>query len=121
MTTNASNRPWVTEALRRSLEALALPGPEALARMPRGSVRSDELALDFDNFYAAYVGNFGEELTPQQRVLLARVGRLLSDMSGKARLWSDEAVCSHPAWAEVRAAAGEALRALGWIAPGGTP
>jgi hypothetical protein len=105
--------------LRQSLEALAAPGKVALARVPAGTVKADELAIDYDNFFRAFVGNFGAELSTSQREALSHVEQLLDAMSGQknSELWTDEAVCSHAAWAEVRAAALSALQELGWGAP----
>jgi len=66
----------------------------------------------------AFVGNFGDELSVEARAALKRVDTLLSAMSGKAfpDLWTEQAVCEHSRWADVRAAARDALDALGWDA-----
>jgi hypothetical protein len=113
---SSANRKWLTESLRESLESLAAPGDVALSRLPEQCVRSDELALDFDNFNSAYVGSFSAELSVAQREALSRVDQLFGHMSdkGNSHLWTDEAVRSHPAWAEIRKAAAAALDALGW-------
>ena len=115
----AADRQWLLESLRKSLEALALPGPLALKRMPHGTVRADELALGFDNFYTAFCGNFGSQLSQVQLDALAEVDRLLSDMSGSrnAPLWEDQAVIEHPRWLKVRNAARVAMDRLGWAVP----
>ena len=44
------SRDFILAGLRKSIEALAADGEAVLALMPEGSVSSDELALDFDNF-----------------------------------------------------------------------
>ena len=110
------NRQWNTSALRSLLQALASAGEVALAREPEGSCRADELALDYDNFVHAFVGNFGAELSAQQRSSLLRVDQLFGAMSGadQPELWTDDAVRRHPRWDEVRAAAQQALEALSW-------
>src|SRR5262245_32614532 len=112
-------RGQLIQCLRRSLEALALPGALALARAPAGSARADELALDYDNFFTAYRGNFAAELTDQQLQALTQVNKLLSAMSGGERieLWTDEAVLAHERWKAVRDAAAEAMLAMGWNVP----
>ena len=111
----SANRKWLLESLRKSLEALALPGNLALQRAPDGTARADELALDFDNFYTAFRGNFGLELSQEQLEALAEVDRLLSDIgrSKNAALWQDEAVIGDPRWEQIRNAARVALEKLG--------
>src|SRR4051794_33744316 len=105
------DRDWLRRSLREQLELLAAPGDQALARRPDGCVKADELALDFENFYQAYVGNFGGELSPDARATLDAIDKLFDRMSGpvNAELWTDQAVATHPAWLQVR---GQAARAL---------
>jgi hypothetical protein len=112
-----ADRKWLTESLRQSLEALALQGDQALERMPVETVRADELALEFDNYFTAYRGNFGGELNASQLRALGRVHELLARMSGRrnSHLWTDEAVTSHERWAEVRNAAKLAIKEMGWV------
>jgi hypothetical protein len=114
-----ADRAWLTDSLRKSLAALALPGLNALDLQPRGSARADELALDFDNFYKAYRANFAGELSDAQLEALAEVDRLLSNMSrADSNLWEDQAVINHPLWAEVRNAAYAAMESFGWAITG---
>jgi hypothetical protein len=112
----STNRAWILGELRRALIALSLPAREALATQPEGSVKADELALDYDNFLRAAVDNFAAEFTPAQREALQAVSRLLGEMSGpdQAGLWTDAAVVDHPKWLQVRERAHEARRMLGW-------
>ena len=51
------NRQWIITELRGLLQALASSGDVALAYEPVGSIRADELGLDYDNFVHAFVGN----------------------------------------------------------------
>lgn len=109
------DREWLRRSLREQLELLAAPADHALARLPEGRVKADELALDFDNFYQAYVGNFGSELSPHARAALRAIDESFDRMSGpaNAQLWTDEAVATHPAWSEVRRQASRALEVFG--------
>jgi hypothetical protein len=74
------------------------------------------LALDYSNDLAAALGSFAGEFTAEQQAALRRVDDLLSAMSGPdhGALWTDDAVCTHPQWAEVRLQARRALTALDW-------
>ena len=107
------DREWLRRSLREQLERLAAPADQALACLPDGCATADELALDFNNFYRAYVDNFGDELSADARAALRAIDESLNRMSGpaNAELWTDEAVATHPAWAEVRR---RAARALVW-------
>ena len=106
-------RPLLVGELRKSLHALARDGGDALAGAPEGSCKADELALDYSNDLAAALGSFAGEFTAEQQTALRRVDDLLSAMSGPDHraLWTDDAVCTHPRWAEVRS---QARRAMGW-------
>ena len=110
----SADRSFILHGLREALTTLASPGGEALLRAPTGSVRADELALDFENFAAAFLSNFGNELSEEQRSSVKRVDQLLDSMSGatNGELWTDAAVLEHPAWADVREAALRALELL---------
>ena len=63
------NREWIVRELRELLIALASPGEVALEHAPPGSCRPDELALDYDNFVHAFVGNFSAETSVQSAAL----------------------------------------------------
>lgn len=102
--------------LKRSLRALAAEGDVALSTLPDGCVKADELALEYSRSREAFTSHRGDRLSEEQRAALQCVDRLLDAMSGaeNAELWMDDAVRTHPRWAEVRARAGAALRTLGW-------
>lgn len=104
------DREWLFRELRRSLALLAADGDAALAGVPDGCCKPDELALDFDNFRAAVVGNFAAELPPELVSALAAVDAAFGPIKGDA--WSEAAVRSAPEWATVRERAGVAFRWL---------
>jgi hypothetical protein len=90
--------------LKRCLSLLASPGREALAAIPDGCVKSDELALEFDDALRVARGAMWPRLTPEARAALEAVDQLLTRMSGEQNqeLWTDGAVIAHPRWMEVR-------------------
>lgn len=116
MTKESINREFILDGLREAVQALAAPGDVALALLPDGTVKADELALDFDNFGRATLQSLESELTQAQRESLVAVDRLLDAMSGArhADLWTEEAVRTHAKWQEVREAARRALADFGW-------
>lgn len=96
--------------------ALASPGQVALEHTPARSCRPDELALDYENVVHAFVGNSSTETSAPQRSALLRVDKLIGAMIGGQRsdLWTESAVITHRRWAEIRAAAQQALDAMSW-------
>jgi AAA+ ATPase superfamily predicted ATPase len=107
---------WIARELRSALKALAAPGFQALASVPDGTVKAEELALDYDNFVHAYLGNFRDKISQSQRDALLAIDAMLQGMSGQenAELWTEDAVVNHPKWESVRVLARDALAALGW-------
>jgi hypothetical protein len=104
------NREWLFRSLRDSLRLLAADGDTALAGVPDGCCKPDELALDFDNFRAAVVGHFAAELPAGVVAALADVDAAFGPIVGDG--WSEEAVRSSPEWAVVRERAEVALGLL---------
>jgi hypothetical protein len=101
---------WLFRELHRSLSLLAADGDTALAALPDGCCKPDELALDFDNFRSAVLGNFAAELSPELLTALAGVDAGLCGIGGEG--WSEEAVRSAPEWAVVRERSRTALALL---------
>ena len=69
----AADKEWLQRSLRHALHALAQPGEVALEMMPVGTVRPDELALNYDNFFMAFTGSCPDELSRSQLQHLVRV------------------------------------------------
>jgi hypothetical protein len=104
------NRDWLFSSLRDSLSLLSADGDTALAGVPDGCCKPDELALDFDNFRTAVVGNFADELPDELIATLADMDMIFDVITGDG--WTEAAVRSSPEWAGVRQKAGFALRLL---------
>lgn len=107
------NREWLLRGLCQSLVLLAADGETALAGVPDGCCKPDELALDFDDYRQAVVGNFRGELPPELVAALAAVDAAFDAVHGDG--WSDEAVRSSPEWATIRERAGLALAVFGQL------
>jgi hypothetical protein len=102
--------------LRSAVQDLALPPELGLARKGAGTHRPDELALEFDDVYAAFVSNAATLPTEKQLLALQALDSALAAMSGPehASLWTESAVKSHPSWVEVRSLAAAVLEAFAW-------
>jgi hypothetical protein len=111
------NKPWLLERLMHSLQLLACPPEVQLGSFPSFVHVPDELALDFDNFRTAFVGNFRTEITAEQLYCLDLIDECLSRMSKDC--YSHEAVTEAPEWQNARQLAARALKAFGW--PPGEP
>jgi hypothetical protein len=76
---------------------------------------ADELALEFHDLYLLVPQLAAQRvLTHQQRKAVDAVSRKLDDMSTcqDPRLWTEDALQSHPDWVEVRRLAAIAAKAL---------
>ena len=97
--------------LLATVKALAQPGADALAGLPKGA-RPDRLAIDFDEAYTAFVGQLNELPSETQMEALQRLDQQLERMSDPrlaAKLWTAEAMKKENAWESVRAIAAEIL------------
>jgi hypothetical protein len=107
-----ANRPWLTERFKHSLQLLACPPEIQFSKSPVSAHVPDELALVFDHFRGAFVGNFSAELTAEQISSVARIDQYLHQMSKES--FTDEAVRSSAEWEHIRGLAAKALSAFGW-------
>ena len=95
---------------------LALPGDQALARKPEGSHGPDELAVEFDEAYTAYVASLDQLPSDSQLQSLQALDAAIAAMSGSANseLWTERSFRSHARWGEVRTLARAAATRFGW-------
>lgn len=110
---DAVNREWLFRQLRQSLVLLADDGDAALAGLPDGCCKPDELAMGFDHFRSAVVGNFAVDLPPELIAVLTSVDVAFDLIVGDG--WFEEAVRSAPEWAAVRERARVALVFVGCV------
>ncbi len=101
-------------SLRSAIEHFTLPGNDALAR--RGCSRPDQLAIDFDEAYTAFVSRLTEIPAPGCIEALQVLDQHLEAMSdpGLQYKWTAEAMKSDPDWDTVRTLASAVLSAFGW-------
>jgi hypothetical protein len=106
------NRPWIAERLMQSLQLLACPPEIQLGKFPPFVHAPDEMALDFDNFRSAFVGNFRADLTSEQLHYLELIDLTFEQMNKDC--FSREGVSQSIEWRRIRELASEALKAFGW-------
>ncbi|MEV4600805.1 hypothetical protein AB0K15_25845 [Amycolatopsis sp. NPDC049253] len=89
---------------------LAQPASAQIALLEKEGLRdADELALEFDEYFAA----LKDTLPADTVAVLAELDALLEEMSGPTGPWSFEALATAPEWARVREPAGLAFALLG--------
>lgn len=94
----------------QSLQLLACPSEIQLRKFPPFVHAPDEMALDFDHFRSAYVGNFRAELTNEQLHCLERIDRTFKQMNKDC--FSPEGVSDSGEWRRIRELASDALKAF---------
>jgi hypothetical protein len=106
---------WCIQEFRYSLQALAQPSYVQLAIYPDWVVKVEELALDYDHWYAC-VRPYTQYLSHDQKALLDEIAHRFDALTGTANssLWTEEALEMSREWAEIRRLAQDALTLLGW-------
>lgn len=107
----------VVEELCQVLVRLASPSQAQIDYLQHLGVAplADELALEFHDLYLLVPQLAAQRvLTHQQSKAVDAVSRKLDDMSTcqDTRLWTEDALQSHPDWVEVRRLAAIAAKAL---------
>jgi triphosphoribosyl-dephospho-CoA synthetase len=107
-----------TARLSRVVLALASPPPssEASRRAKGVPGQTENLVLEFDEAYTAWVEGFTVLPEEAQLIALQRVDRQLAEMvaAKDAGLWTEQAHREAGAWHEVRALAGAVVELFEW-------
>jgi len=112
------DRGWILTSLREVLEAFASIVDPAFDSRRSYADGLDELALDFDNFHSAVVGNLGAEIDLRLRGILQEINDRLSAMSLGGRLfreglWDVDGCQRDENWIFVGRTARKALLSMG--------
>lgn len=96
----------------QSLQLLACPPEIQLTKFPSFVHAPDEMALDFDNFRSAFVGNFRAALTSEQFHCLELIDGTFEQMNKDC--FSPVGVSDSSEWRRIRELASDALKSFGW-------
>lgn len=107
-----ADRAWLTERLMQSLQLPACSPELQLGKFSPFVHVPDEMALDFDNFRSAFVGNFRSELRSEQLHYLELIDQTFKQMSRDR--FSPDGVTDSAEWQRIRELASDALKAVGW-------
>ena len=102
------------EELIKSIQRLSLPPEQALSSIPDETLKIDELALDYDNYFNAAISNFRDEFTFEQLELLNSLNEKLNAISGSdnREIWTEKSFISDNVWENIRGIAKAALKSL---------
>ena len=109
------DRAGIFERLKHALQLLACPSEIQLRLLPDFVCKGDELALDFDNWRGAAVGNFRSEMTPEQLSSLDALDVSFVELTKAGpEDWTDDSMRMSDKWSKIRHLAQMALRSFGW-------
>jgi hypothetical protein len=102
------------ERLVTTLEVLAAPADEQVARFPDVAGQMHAIGLDYADALLLITDCQQVLLTPEQQAALERVDDLLEALRGAGSSpWTESALRDGAEWRAIRRDAGEALRLLG--------
>lgn len=108
-------RSAIINQLKWSLQALSLKAEEQLISFPDFVVVTDELLLEFDNWYKTAIRNYPDFFTDEKIRVLNEIN-LFTDNLPKENLEMtiEDELKSSPFWEELRILAKEALKKFNW-------
>jgi hypothetical protein len=99
--------------LINSLRLVALPFDDQLASLPSFVCPADEVALIFGDAFIFFGGSESAKGLPGKTgELLIELERLLTQMSDRQDLWSNDALLDSAEWSDCRRLAADALNEL---------
>ena len=98
-----------------SLQALALEANDQLKSFPDFVVVTDELLLEFDNWYQVAIGNFPESFSDDQKTVLNQINLFIDKLPREdLTITIKEELETSKFWQELRILAREALLKFNW-------
>ncbi|WP_341902875.1 hypothetical protein [Fluviicola taffensis] len=109
------NKQSVVDQLKWSIQTLSSEADDQLASFPDFVVVTDELLLEFDNWYRVAIGNYPDIFSDEQLKILKDIDLFIDNLPQEDLSISiaDE-LKTHPFWKELRILAREALQKFGW-------
>jgi len=109
------NKDSILNELKWSIQSLALDGRGQIDCFPEFVVVTDELLLEFENWYGAAVGNCSDHFNVEQRTALDQLYSKLDSYESTSEFPSDlEELEKYEFWTHIRAIAKEVLGAMNW-------
>ena len=109
------DRVSVMTQLKFALQALALEAEGQIAAFPDFVVTTDELLLEFDNWYRVVLGNFPEYLSQEQTEILKAIDGFMDNLEPENPDQSiEDELKTSPFWKKMRALARKALTKFNW-------
>jgi len=107
---------WLTNELKYSMQALAMPYEVQVTVFPDGVCLACELVEDVYNFSSSYIANCDNLLTEQQKAALDDLQARLDEIARTPdyECWNNDAIRNSQAWNDARELAKQALNCFGW-------
>nr|WP_315220681.1 hypothetical protein [uncultured Flavobacterium sp.] len=105
----------IINQLKWALQALSLEAEEQISSFPEFVVVTDELLLEFDNWYDVVIKNYSDSFTTNQIEILTKIW-LFTDNLPKTSIYlsEKEELLFSDFWRELRKMSSQALLMLNW-------
>lgn len=109
------NRESIINQLKWSIQTLALEADDQLASFPDFVVVTDELLLEYDNWYRAAIGNYPDFFSDEQLKILKEIDLFIDELPQEdLNVSIADELRTYPFWKELRILAREALLKFNW-------
>ncbi len=109
------NRESVINQLKWSIQTLSLDADDQLASFPDFVVVSDELLLEYDNWYRTAIGNYLDFFSDEQLRILKEIDSFIEELPLEdLNVSIADELRTYPFWKELRILAREALQKFNW-------
>lgn len=109
------NKQSVIDQLKWSIQALALEADDQLASFPDFVVVTDELLLEFDNWYHVAIGNYPDFFSEEQLKILKEIDSFMDKLPQEdLNISIADELKTYSFWKELRILAQDALQKFNW-------
>ncbi len=105
----------IINQLKWSIQALSLEPDRQLASFPEFVVVTDELLLEYDNWYNVAIGNYPNFFSNDQLNILKKINSYIEELPQEdLNLSIADELRTYQFWNDLRVLASEALQKFGW-------
>lgn len=109
------NKQSVIDQLKWSIQALSLEADDQLASFPDFVVVTDELLLEYDNWYHAAIGNYPDFFSREQLNILNEINSFIDKLPPEdLNVSIEDELRTYPFWEELRILTRKALQKFNW-------
>jgi hypothetical protein len=109
------NKQAVMDQLKWSIQTLSSEADDQLASFPDFVVVTDELLLEFDNWYHVAIGNYPDIFSDEQLKIMKDIDLFMDNLPQEdLNVSVADELRTYQFWKELRILAREALQKFGW-------